>query len=626
MSAPFGRIGLAGAANSHKKRSLVARDCNLANGDLYTAPTAGQVINGTQPLEIQWNTACTMDASTVDIYLYDASGVIKEFGGKTFTAGSLTIDLEPKWWNSTETASLYFTIVSTADSDEVWAAKPGPVFTVDYPLSAMVSTTVVGGSTLTSTVAAAATQSQDAVFQNVSSTNSSHKIAKGAIAAAVIVPLLVVALIIVVAIRFYRMKEDEKRKRWSKAISSHSNLDWREGAHSGEKPASIFGRPSFQSGGGGNRTSSVFAVEGNMAGAGTGMGRPSINDVRSQSATDVSTPQMQMRYNAPMSRSSVALNADGGVRTSRISFAETARPDRRSRLSLGESLRPQSTASGLFKHSGGNRSANDLVTPNRKSMAYATGSAIDDDDDDINISPSQLQGPHGFGDAEMRRVGGGKRTGRRSMMSLGGDKSRRGSTASALSTDDFKSAASARGSVDELRDMEAVMLMRRSIMSQHSGRSPQMSNGELMPASPAIPDTNDMEALGVPLSPPMPSAPSPVAGSSTVAYGPDHLLAVYAARVKEKSQLPLLGTPSAGPIEPPKSAAMRGMASSSAAPITMKSFVHLNQATVARENIDSLPAPGRNRSLRIPVPGQKRDSSNSEASKYSEGEDGSHAV
>jgi hypothetical protein len=43
-------------------------------------------------------------------------------------------------------------------------------------------------------------------------------------------------------------------------------------------------------------------------------------------------------------------------------------------------------------------------------------------------------------------------------MSLGGgDKSRRASQMSAVSADDFKSAASARGSVDELRDLEAVM-------------------------------------------------------------------------------------------------------------------------------------------------------------------------
>jgi len=108
----------------------------------------------------------------------------------------------------------------------------------------------------------------------------------------------------------------------------------------------------------------------------------------------------------------------------------------------------------MYRHPAATRSAAELNTPNRKSTMYTTG---EDGEDNINISPSQLQGPEAFADAEMRKVGNKQRTGRRSIMSWSGDKSRRESTASALSADDFRSAASARGSVDELRDLEAVM-------------------------------------------------------------------------------------------------------------------------------------------------------------------------
>lgn len=335
----------------------------------------------------------------------------------------------------------------------------GPPFAINYAASAMFSTTAGNGGIATATQAGAATQSSDAVFQNVSSTGKPNTISKGAIAAAVIVPLLVVGALAAVAVRFYRMKEAEKRKRWSKAISSHSNLDWREGALASEKPASIYGRPSFGSQNTANRTSSMFAAENNYAGAGAGAGvsRPVYNS-RSHSAGDVNgngngngTPEMRSV------RESMIFGA--GERQSRISFAETTRPDRRSRLSLGESLQP-APKSSIFKLPGMSKSTTDIgtasITPSKKHMAYATGSAIDDLEDDINISPSQLQGPNAFAEAEMKRVGNGRRTGRRSIVSFGGDK-RRESTASALSADDFKSAASARGSVDELNDLMAEM-------------------------------------------------------------------------------------------------------------------------------------------------------------------------
>ena len=428
--------------------------CNLASGDLYNYPNASSIIDATQPLTFKWDTTCPITSSNVDLYLYEptsSAGLIHVWEGVPFSDGQYTAILLPKWWNDTTTASLQLSIITSGAAAWDTSSPAGPVFTANYAASAMFATTTEDGSLKTSTVAAAATQSADAVFQNVASTQSHKGPAKGAIVAAVLVPLIVLAGVAAVAVRFWRAREQEKRRRWSQALSTHSNLEWEKGAHSGEKPGSILGRPSthhsvrpmsFA-------TSSVYGIENNMAGAGAAINfpRPSVGP-RSHSAENVNSP------NRASVRSSVVM-PDGQIRQSRISFADIARPERRSRLSLGGDLRPNTSGPpGLFRIPGATKSATELGTPNRKPVAR---SIADDEEEDMNISPSQLQGPQAFADSEMRRVGDKQRTGRRSIMSLGGDKSRRGSAASALSTEDFKSAASARGSVDELRDMESVM-------------------------------------------------------------------------------------------------------------------------------------------------------------------------
>ena len=143
--------------------------------------------------------------------------------------------------------------------------------------------------------------------------------------------------------------------------------------------------------------------------------------------------------------------------------------------------------------------------------------------------------------------------------------------------------------------------MRRSIASQHSTTS---TNHELtgQVSNPLTPDPNAIEALDQhhpvpPASYDLPTAPSPIAGSSTVPYGPDQMLAVYAAR---------------------------GKVASSPAPIPgdMRSFVHLNRGTVSATVVDALPAPGPRGSstLRIPMPiPMPRGRSNTMMSRASEG-------
>ena len=566
----IGHLGfLAGSASTPAKRAIHARaSCDLASGDLYTSPAANSEVDSAKPLTFTWNPDCTL-GSQVDLALYEpAGGFIHGWSAVDFSKGEYTVNLQPSWWNNTASASVQLFITKTGAPSRDTAGPPGPVFKIAYDASV---TTTVNGQIQTSARVPTVTNGGDAIMQTVASENHHKGLAKGAIAAAVVVPIIALAVIAGVAIRFWRAREAEKRRRWSAAVSTHSGLEWEKGARPGDKPSSILDRPATQYSfrPGSMATSSVYAVENNMAGAGAGGNFP--------------RPSFQHR-----THSSESLNS-GNPRQSRISFAENTRPDRRSRASLGDSLRPK-----ISNLPGGSRSATDLVSPGRPSI-YASGSAIaDDDEEHINVSPSQAQGPDAFADADMKRAQGNK-TGRRSFLSLGGGDKRRQSTASVMSADDFKSAASARGSVDELRDMEAVMLMRRSMISQHSKGSSPAPEAQQEHIEALDHDESNM---------PQSSLPAAV-GSGTVAYGPDQMLAVYAARGKV-SAAPMPALP---------------------APGDMRSFVHLNTCTMSSAAVGALPAPGpHGSSLSVPTlastgRSNARLSGSSEISTYSEDAD-----
>jgi len=239
---PIGRIGLAGAhAHVHKRDVEKRGTCNLATGDLYSFPNSSSTIDATTPLTFKWNTQCAMN-SKVDLYLYEptsANGVIHVWQNADFSAGQYTATLQPRWWNDTTTASLQLSILNAGAEPWDTVSPAGPVFKITYPASAMMTTTTVGGNVQTGTAAAAATESRDAVFQDVSSTSSSRGPSKAVIAVAVLIPLIVVGIAVAVAVRFWRAREAEKRKRWSQALSTHSGLEWEKGALPGEKPSSI---------------------------------------------------------------------------------------------------------------------------------------------------------------------------------------------------------------------------------------------------------------------------------------------------------------------------------------------------------------------------------------------------
>ncbi|WVO17648.1 hypothetical protein L204_105345 [Cryptococcus depauperatus] len=624
MPTPFvGRVGLAGAPHHHK------RACNLAHGELYTFPKTTDTIDATQPLTFKWNTACTL-SSSIDLYLYDSSGLIKGWKGVDYSLGEYKVTLQPKWWNDTTTARLQMNIVGKGEEPWNTGTPAGPVFAVNYAAASMYATATSNGQVVTSTAAGAATQSKDTVFENVSSANSSDKsgISKGAIAAAVVVPLIVIALIVGVAVRFWRLREAEKRKRWSQALSTHSNLEWEKGALPGEKTKSILsrsslgGRPSMGArpsmssyGGNGRPTSSMYAVENNMAGTGAGgvHFRLEPSNLRSMSFD-----------NASASRSELSLPV-GQTRQSRVSFAETTRPDRKSRASFGGDIRPAVQSSSNSKLPYVSRSANDLGS---KKGSYGNDSAIDDEEE-ISVSPSQHDGPLGFTEQDLRKAGQGQRTGRRSFLGLGAAGERRQSVASALSGDDFKSAASARGSVDELRNIEDAILHRRSVMSlSRNSNDPDIdarSPGEHSEMPHAI---NFAE-------------PQAYTHDTVTGADPDQMLALYAAQRAKSPPVTasLSSRPGAtsrqnsvlkipffkksnnssldkgkGKINEPQVANVGEIGP----PVEMKSYVHLNDGIVSANVVNALPKPGPTGTLAANGKDLDRKSGISDISKYSE--------
>jgi hypothetical protein len=168
---------------------------------------------------------------------------------------------------------------------------------------------------------------------------------------------------------------------------------------------------------------------------------------------------------------------------------------------------------------------------------------------------------------------------------------------------------------------------RRSMMSQHS------------PALESPYAADHMEALDNDDAYDLPAQPSPIAGAQTVAYGPDQMLAVYAARGKVNSPSPSAPAAS-GPIPAPRPTAKRLLSNltkrneENTAPVPqsgeMRSFVHLHNGTASSAAVEALPAPGplAGTGLKPPMTRARsntvaRQSSVSQGSTYSEDHVGS---
>lgn len=434
--------------------------------------------------------------------------------------------MEPKWWNSTSEATLQLNFMEAGLPSWASTSAAGPVFKVTYPEDALKSLT---SSAVTSGAAAVATSAAPEFQQYVNPKPSG--LPAGSLAAAIVVPVVAVLIAIGVYVRFARLKEAEKRKRWSAAVDrrmSTISQDWRSQSVHGSINPGAGGRPSMQS----NRqtrassymgrTSSTYAVENNMAGAGAGN--------RTRVRPDGSAPEMRQLPAGDGARGSLFTPSE---RISRVSFADA----RTSRVSFGDALRPTMSNLSGTKHQA-SRSATNLTTPERlrSSILNRNSSAIDDDDV-ASLSPSQVAGPYPFNEKEVKGLGSKGKVGKKIARKSVGDWEGR------ASAEDFRNAEDVRSSVDQLREMEAVMCMSslchlntrandQSVMRRSKAMSQYSANEQPSPAltSPPI-DTNQMEELALPTQPAAAMRPSSPMGMPlpSASLSPDEMLAAYAA-------------------------------------------------------------------------------------------------
>jgi hypothetical protein len=308
--------------------------------------------------------------------------------------------LNPVWWNNTADASLQIAIYDT-DTPR-WFASSGPVFTVHASASQLTSTSTNKAVMTQTTTAADGSQTTVTDSEGIFQTAALPKPAglpKGALAAAIVVPILVVGVFVGLYIKFARMRETEKRKRWSEHVDRRMSTisgDWRSGAGSvAGGPGGV--RTSMASTGtransayfaNGPARASTYSIgmENNMAGAGAG-GTNRIPRV------GVNGAQPEMRQS--QLRQSIFNASNGDVRTSRISFADDLRKSRVSFSDSNGALRPtKSNLSGLnTAGKGASPSTGERHSIDNSRLASARFSRRLEDNEEFIVSPSQASGP-----------------------------------------------------------------------------------------------------------------------------------------------------------------------------------------------------------------------------------------
>jgi hypothetical protein len=314
------RIGFAGASfNKHKR----APDASCSTGGMYITPAAGQSVDTSKPLTIAWNPTCLSPPDgSADIYLYApavTAGRIHVWTSVPFAPGKYTLDLKPKWWNSTNSVNLQFAIVDPSMPSYMNSMPAGPIFAASYALPA-------NGKPPSN----ADTSKPDSDVTNVGALSSKSSPSGGAIAAAVLLPILaLIALCVGLWIRRSRQKGQVQRKRWSEAVDkrmSTISTDWKSVTPGGAKEAI---RQSMVLAQGSNRMSSFTfggprpqSTASDMGVAGIGARGRGLYQHENETFSYDSAPQMaQLRPGINV--------ASTAQRVSRVSFANDPRPKSR---------------------------------------------------------------------------------------------------------------------------------------------------------------------------------------------------------------------------------------------------------------------------------------------------------
>ena len=375
---------------------------------------ASTVLQASTDVTIEWDSSC-FSTDQVDIYLYSyasssldtTTGMIQGWKGVANSGGSYNAGgFSPAWWNNTADASLNI-LISEGNSSPFTAGVPGPIFTIQAT-SEQLATATSQPAAVTQTKTAAdgsitTTTDSDGLFQTAK-LEKPPGLAKGAMAAAIVVPVVVVGILVGLYIKFARMREREKRKRWSEHVDRRMSTisgDWRSGGGStAGGPGGV--RSSMISNGtratsvyfsNGDARGSIYSVapDNNMAGAGAG-GAKRIPRVGLNSTSGSEMRQSQLRQ-------SVFNASTTDVRQSRISFADDVRKSRVSFSDVGGPLRPtKSNLSGLANNGMGARRPVSHFDGERHSidnsrLASARLSSKLDDETEFVVSPTQASGP-----------------------------------------------------------------------------------------------------------------------------------------------------------------------------------------------------------------------------------------
>ncbi|KAG6902924.1 hypothetical protein C0995_009315 [Termitomyces sp. Mi166 len=304
------------AAKIHHARATTPNaSCNT--GGFYKSPATGATIDSLKPLLIEWDPTC-IDSQKLDIHLlapwYNGETTeITGWSGVSNSDGQKSVNVQPKWWNSTSQVTVQLAIVAAGLPPAMATLPAGPIFTATY-------TAPADGST------------PPAASTDVPIEGTSKSLSPGKTAAAVIIPLLLVGLAIFAYLRYHRRKASSQSKRFSQALDkrmSTISADWKSmsaaGAHAAIRSSMAI-----------NRDSSAFSF-GNI--------RPSIDS----KDPPVAAPQMkQVRTGTGVGLrnpgAAAAIAAERASRVSRVSFADTVgRPStdsRRTRVGLQSTYIP----------------------------------------------------------------------------------------------------------------------------------------------------------------------------------------------------------------------------------------------------------------------------------------------
>jgi len=179
----------------------------------YLVPKEDDIIDPSSPLDIEWDPTCFPNSTSLQVDLYsddpDQRQLLYGWSVTNSSSGHLTVDLDPSWWNNTNSASVYFDIT------------PSPVENIEDALSLPSGPTF----NLASHTTTAPTKVSDSLTSSSSTNWTSDRLnplhlTKPQYAAAIVAPIVTVVVLgaVVWAIVRSRAKTARERRQWEEGI------------------------------------------------------------------------------------------------------------------------------------------------------------------------------------------------------------------------------------------------------------------------------------------------------------------------------------------------------------------------------------------------------------------------